>query len=112
MRISASFPQTRDTTSVRAPKRFRRWIALAAGLIVIAAVVIWRMRASSTTTAATTTGTVSQGALTVTISGSGAVAAARTVALPFQQTGSITSVDVKVGDTVKAGQTLAQINPA
>jgi HlyD family secretion protein len=40
------------------------------------------------------------------------VAAARTVELPFQQSGAVTSVDVKVGDQVKAGQTLAQIDPA
>jgi len=40
------------------------------------------------------------------------VAAARTVELPFQQAGTVTSVDVKVGDQVKAGQTLAQIDPA
>ena len=89
MRISAPFPQTRDKTSTRSPKRFGRWVALAAGLIVI-----------------------KQGALTVAVSGSGAVAAARTVALPFQQTGTVTSVDVKVGDTAKAGQTLAMIDPA
>jgi HlyD family secretion protein len=112
MRISASFPQTRDKSSARAPKRFRRWIVLTAVLIVIAAVVVWRMRASSTTTVATTTATVRQGALTLAVSGSGSVAAARTVELPFQQSGTVTSVDVKVGDQVKAGQTLAQIDPA
>jgi HlyD family secretion protein len=112
MRISASFPQTRDKSSARAPQRFRRWIVLAAVLIVIAAVVFWRMRASSTTTVATTTATVGQGALTLAVSGSGSVAAARTVELPFQQSGTVTSVDVKVGDQVKAGQTLAQIDPA
>src|SRR4051812_41526545 len=106
MRISASFPGTRAQPSARAPERFRRWIVLAAGLIVvIAAVVIWRMRASSTATTTTTTATVSQGALALAVSGSGSVAAARTVELPFQQAGTVTSVDAKVGDQVKAGQT-------
>ena len=112
MRISASFPHTRDQASARSPKGFRRWMLIAAVLIVIAAIVVWRLRASSTTTAATTTATVSQRALTLAVSGSGSVAAARTVALPFQQAGTVTSVDVQVGDQVKAGQTLAQIDPA
>jgi len=46
------------------------------------------------------------------VTGSGAVAAARTVALPFQQSGTITAVNVKIGDQVKAGQVLAKIDDA
>jgi HlyD family secretion protein len=81
-------------------------------LLIVAAMAFWWLSSQRTTTSATTTATVSQGALTLTVSGSGSVAAARTVALPFQQSGTITSVDVKVGDQVKAGQTLAQIDSA
>jgi multidrug efflux pump subunit AcrA (membrane-fusion protein) len=44
------------------------------------------------------------------VSGSGSVAAARAVDVPFQQAGTVTSVDVAVGDQVTAGQTLAQID--
>jgi len=113
MRISVPFPGTRDRSSAARPtRRWRRWLLVPLILIIIAAIVFWRLRASSTTSTAGTTATVSQGTLTVAVSGSGSVAAARTVDLPFQQAGTTTSVDVKVGDQVKAGQTLAQIDAA
>src|SRR5688572_7478438 len=73
---------------------------------------IFGLRSRSTTTTMASTATVSQGDLTISVTGSGAVAAARTVELPFQQPGTITSVDVRVGDNVTAGQTLATIDPA
>ena len=113
MRLSAPFPSPRDRSGASVLKRLRsRWVLVPIILIAIAAIVFWRMRASATTTTATTTATVSQGALVLSVSGSGSVAAARTVELPFQQDGTVTSVLVRVGDQVKAGQTLAQIDPS
>ena len=48
--------------------------------------------------------------MTIAVSGSGSVAAARMVELPFQQAGTVTSVDVTVGQQVTAGQALAKID--
>jgi HlyD family secretion protein len=111
MQTSVPFPRSQNRAgAARAPRRRRRWLFIPLILLIIAAIVVWRLRASSTTTTTTTTTTVSQGAIAVNISGSGSVAAARTVDVPFQQAGTITSVDVEVGDQVQAGQTLAQID--
>jgi HlyD family secretion protein len=113
MRISAPIPRALDRSGVRASKRFgRRWLLIPLVLIAITAIVVWRMRASATTTTATTTATVSQGPITAAVSGSGSVAAARTVTLSFQQSGTITAVDAKIGDQVKANQPLATIDAA
>jgi HlyD family secretion protein len=112
MRISTPFPRTKDRPGVRGPAlRGQRWLLLPLILVILAGLVFWQIQARSVP-AAPTTATVSQGNLVIAVSGSGAVAAARTVDLPFQQDGTITLVDVKVGDQVKAGQVLAQIDDA
>jgi HlyD family secretion protein len=112
MRISAPFPRTRDRSGTQRPGLLdQRWLLLPVILVIIAGLVFWQIQARSTP-AAVTTATVSQGDLTIGVTGSGAVAAARTVDLPFQQDGTVTSVDVKVGDQVEAGQTLAAIDPS
>ena len=79
-------------------------------ILIIAGVAAWWLTSRRTPVTAFTTVKVSQGNLTSSISGSGTVAAARVVALPFQQAGTITAVAVKVGDQVKTGQTLATID--
>jgi HlyD family secretion protein len=110
MRISAPFPRTRDRSGVKLPGLRQRWLLLPLILLIIAAAVFWWLPSRLAPAAVTTTATVSQGNLTVAVTGSGSVAAARTVDLPFQQSGTITAVLVKVGDVVKTGQTLAQID--
>src|SRR5690349_4566207 len=110
MRISMPFPGARDRAGRQRSAR-RRWLIIPVLLLIsIAAGGWWLSSRSTSSTATTTTATVSQGTLTSTVSGSGAVAAARTVEVAFQQDGTVTSVDVKVGDQVKAGQTLAQLD--
>jgi HlyD family secretion protein len=109
MRISIPFPRDRAGTQ-QSTRRRRRWLLVPVLLLIVAGAGYWWLSSRRTTTTATTTATVTQGNLTIAVSGSGSVAAARTVALPFQQTGTVTSVDVKVGDQVKAGQTLARID--
>src|SRR5262245_21649893 len=107
MRILTPFPRTRDRSGVKLPTLLRqRWLLLAVILALIAGVLFWWLPSRLAPAPALTTATVSRGALTVAVTGSGAVAAARTVELPFQQSGTVTSVDVKVGDQVKAGQVL------
>ncbi|HEU5097620.1 MAG TPA: efflux RND transporter periplasmic adaptor subunit [Roseiflexaceae bacterium] len=112
MRISLPFPGARDRAGAKpASQRSPRWLALPVALLLIAVAVFWWLPSRLAPTAATTTATVGQGDLTIVVTGSGSVAAARTVELPFQQSGTVTAVDVKVGDQVTAGQTLATIDP-
>src|SRR4051794_36880817 len=100
MRISTPFPRTKDKSGVRLPPlQQQRWLLVPLILVIIAGLVFWRIQVS-TVPATPTTATVSQGDLIIAVTGSGAVAAARTVELPFQQDGTITSVDVRVGDQV------------
>jgi HlyD family secretion protein len=113
MRVSMPFPRARERSGRPLPRRFRwRWVLVSLVLLAIIGVVVWRLRSSTAPTTTTTTATVSRGALTLAVSGSGSVTAARTVDLPFQQAGTITSVDVKVGDAVRASQTLATLDTA
>ena len=113
MRISLPFPRSRDRAGTQQPGLPRqRWLLLPVVLLVIAAALLWWLPSRLAPITATTTATVGQGNLTIAVTGSGSIAALRTVALPFQQSGTVTSVDVKVGDQVKAGQTLAQLDPA
>src|SRR4051794_20102162 len=67
--------------------------------------------------AATSSGTqrivaVSQGAVTSTVSASGSVASANVANATFVTSGTVTEIDVKVGDVVKKGQLLAKVSPA
>jgi HlyD family secretion protein len=111
MRISLPFPRGRERAGAKQPGLpQQRWLALPVLLAIIAAVVFWQLPARLAPVAATTTATVSQGSLTTSVSGSGSVAAARSVDLSFQQSSTITAVNVAIGDTVKAGQTLATID--
>jgi HlyD family secretion protein len=113
MRIPMPFPRTRDRSGAARPTKLGlRWLLLPVILVLIAAVVFWWLPSRLAPTTTTSTATVSQGDLTISVTGSGSVAAARTVELPFQQQGTITAVDVRVGDSVTSGQTLATIDPA
>jgi HlyD family secretion protein len=104
-------PLTRGSSGPSARRlRFQRWWLIPIALLVAAGLGLWWYQGRSTTAATTTTAAVTQGPIAVTVSGSGSVAAARTVDLAFEQDGTITSVDVAIGDTVAAGQTLATID--
>jgi multidrug efflux pump subunit AcrA (membrane-fusion protein) len=92
-----------------------RWLNLVLGIVLIGAIATaYFMVGSSEPTAAvsTRTATVTQGSLTATVTGSGNLASSRTSSLAFGASGKVTAVDVKVGDKVKKGQTLARIDTA
>src|SRR5207249_9304613 len=111
MRITAPFPRTRDQAGVERPRLLQqRWLLLPVILLLIAGVVFWWLPSRLAPATAQTTATVGQGNLTIAVTGSGAIQPARTVDLPFQQTGQVTSAAVKVGDQVKTGQALAQLD--
>jgi HlyD family secretion protein len=110
MRISVPFPNTGDRPGIQKASRRRRWLLIPVLLLIAAGAGFWWLSSRRTTTTTTTSATVKQDTIVAMVSGSGSVAAARTVDLSFQQAGTITAVNVKVGDQVKAGQALATID--
>ncbi|HLH70135.1 MAG TPA: biotin/lipoyl-binding protein [Candidatus Dormibacteraeota bacterium] len=54
---------------------------------------------------------VSEGTVTATVTGTGSILPANQANVNFKVGGTLTEVDVKVGDQVKAGQVLAKIDP-
>jgi HlyD family secretion protein len=101
------------TTLPRPETRSRgRWIAGGITLIVLAIIIALLLsgaqRRSAAPTAATVT--VTRGSVVASVAGSGTVAAAQTLDLPFQTSGNVTQVLVKEGDSVAAGQVLARLD--
>src|SRR5690606_26035675 len=70
----------------------------------------WRWRSGGPPVMNSTSTEVRQGSIALRISGSGSVAAARTIDVPFQLSGTVPSVDVRVGESVTKGQLLAAID--
>lgn len=66
---------------------------------------------SASTAVTSTVETVTRGSMSETVSADGTVEAAKTDDLSFGSSGKVTAVNVKAGDTVKAGQVLATIDP-
>jgi len=89
------------------------------GMVIIAGVVgalvfgLPKLRPSSAPAASTAkappTATVQRGSLVVTVSAAGIVSAAEDAALSLQTTGLVTQVKVRVGDQVKKGELLMQL---
>lgn len=89
-----------------------KWLGGGIALIVfviIAALVINSTRSSSATSTVATT-KVARGNIVASIDGSGTIASAQSLDLTFAASGTVQSVLVKEGDSVQAGQTLAQLN--
>ncbi len=102
-----------------APSAWRRyrWPIVGAVVVLIAAAVglsLWLTSGSSTpvgltvttVTAPATTGTIQQ-----TVASSGTLEPASQATLNFAVSGTVTGVDVKAGQTVTAGQVLANVDP-
>src|SRR5215475_187833 len=93
MQTTVPFPRTQGQLGARRPqRRWLRWLLIPLIVALIAGGALWWRSSQQTTASTSTTATVSQGDLAVTVSGSGSVAAARTVDVPFQQAGTVTSV--------------------
>jgi multidrug efflux pump subunit AcrA (membrane-fusion protein) len=67
--------------------------------------------ATSAGAATTRTSAVQRGTVIASVSASGNLALAATSSLAFGAAGKVSEIDVKVGQTVTAGQTLAKIDP-
>ena len=90
----------------------RRWWLIATGVALVIALIAGFLvvRAQAAKPPITyQTATIAQGNLALTVSGSGPVQAAL-YNLNFTSSGRIAQIDVSVGQTVKAGQTLAQLD--
>ncbi len=113
-------PAPAAAPSPRRSRRRRRRIVVTSVVVVVAlvgaGVAWWLGNRSDSSSAATTTQTTKQlltvtsGTLDTTVSAEGKVAAAQTNDLNFASAGTVTAVNVKAGDTVKAGQVLATID--
>jgi multidrug efflux pump subunit AcrA (membrane-fusion protein) len=94
-------------------------IALNTGLALLTAgAAFWAYQtvtvADSSSTASTSgqrTVAVSSGTVVATVSATGSVQSANTANADFTTAGTVTEVDVKVGDTVSKGQVLAKVDP-
>ncbi len=81
-------------------------VLIAAGAYGLFAIVLG---GGEQTTAAVQTATVSRGSVTNTVSTTGTVAAQSTTDLSFDQSGRVSGVNVSLGQEVKAGDVLAEI---
>lgn len=80
--------------------------------IFVAAAGIWTAtRPSHASQASTSTVTADNGTVLASVSASGTVQSAQQQNVNFSTAGTLTEVDVKVGDHVTAGQVLAKIDP-
>jgi HlyD family secretion protein len=96
----------------RPARHWLNWRVLLAVVVLVALVagiVIWRTRPTATPIQYTN-GTVVQNNLAVTVSATGPISA-NVYNLSFSATGTVTEIDVKVGQSVRAGQVLAKIDP-
>jgi HlyD family secretion protein len=93
-----------------------RWITLAAVIVIIAIgvyAIIQAQQAKAATvsqTPALQTTVARQGSLVLRASGTGTLIAAKTVNIGFKSSGVLTKLNVNVGDQVKAGDLLAQLD--
>jgi pyruvate/2-oxoglutarate dehydrogenase complex dihydrolipoamide acyltransferase (E2) component len=98
-----------------AKQRTPRSLIVLLGLLCIAAIVVAITtvgQASSATAQSRRTATAGQGVVQQTVSGSGSLKPAANVSVNFASSGTLTGVLVSVGDKVKAGQLLAEVNPS
>ena len=105
-----SFEQDASTFQPRG-RRWRRWLVLLAVVVALAAAVVWAMNPfGKAAAAALVTAKATSGTIVASVSVSGSVASSSISELSFGTAGTITAVNVAVGDKVTAGQVLATID--
>jgi multidrug efflux pump subunit AcrA (membrane-fusion protein) len=85
-------------------------IVVIAGLLASCAGANAPSAATKTAAGTQNTATVQRGNLTATVNAAGNITAHQQVALNFGQSGTVQKVNVKVGDRVKAGQVLTELD--
>jgi multidrug efflux pump subunit AcrA (membrane-fusion protein) len=89
------------------------WVGGAVVVVVVAAVAVFALtRPDGRAHAGSGTVEVQRGTVTSTVSAVGTVAALQSRSLGFATSGTVTEVNVRVGDTVQSGAVLAKIDPA
>jgi HlyD family secretion protein len=84
--------------------------AVVIAAIVLLAVLVPRLMSSEANATTSETAVVRRGNLIATVSATGAISPLREAQLAFSATGTLTKLDVKQGDLVKAGQVLASLD--
>jgi HlyD family secretion protein len=86
-------------------------LLLVTAVLVAGGIFAYRLRTQGAVTTTYTTAPVTRGDLAVGVSATGPVSTAASIPLTFKNSGLLTNVLVKPGDTVTAGQVLAQEDP-
>lgn len=102
------------TMTFRVSRGRRPWLATAAAVAVLAGITVGYLLLGKDEVESASPPTVQIGRADVTssVAASGKVQPVSTRELAFSRSGTLTSVNVKAGDSVAAGQTLAAIDPA
>lgn len=113
--LSRFGPFLREITALLRDRR-KRWRLIVPGLVVLAIAggavyyeAVYRP-AHSTQTAVVQTTIARRGEIILSASGSGTLKAANQIDLGFKTSGKLTTLSVKVGDQVSAGQLLAELD--
>jgi len=107
--------ETQTPASPRRKRHILRWVIPVAAVVVIAGVVggiLISHRASAEPAASTVTREVQASMVTMTdsVTTTGTIAPKQRADLSFTSSGTVTTINVEVGDTVTAGQSLATID--
>jgi multidrug efflux pump subunit AcrA (membrane-fusion protein) len=117
--LTAELPLDDENVLAEPPPPFwkrNRWPLVAVGVVVIAAAIalpLWLTSGSSTPVGLSVTTVivpVTTGTIQQTVTSSGTIEPASQANLNFAVSGTVTAVDVKAGQTVTAGQTLATVD--
>lgn len=87
----------------------RKKLSITIGLLVVVGIFLWNILGPKQTALSYQTAQVTKGTLVVSLSESGSVASANRQSVTTAASGVVSEVDVKNGDRVTAGQTIAKI---
>ena len=93
-------------------RRWLRWLLVPIVLVALIAAGLWYTKPFGAEAASLVTGTATSGTIVSSVSVSGTIAASTIKELSFTTSGTVTAVNVQVGDAVTAGQVLATIDDA
>lgn len=112
----AAHSPSRRPAGAKRPRRFLRWLIPLAAVVVIAGVVGGILIANHAKTSSNRPQTITRDVtaqtmtMSTTIAATGTIEPARRADLSFSSAGTVTAVEVAVGDAVTSGQVLATID--
>ena len=109
-RLATLFPDP-DAPAARAPWWRSRWVALAAVVVVVLTTVL-ASRAFGSSGPDYETAVVARRSLDAALTGTATIQPVSQATVAFPIGGTVAAVNVKVGDTVAVGQSLASLDPA